>query len=226
MLYCLSQRGSQVTDKWILNAVIIIITIIIIQFLLIHPVLSNPWETASASFPLWLQLINWLKKTTHPSFIVAVQSLSCVQLFATPWAETHQAFLSLTISWSLLKSTSVGLMMPSNHLIFGSPLPVFSNESAIHIRWPKYWGFFKSPIFRTAPSFGGIYKNLRSHFNQCQTYYCKVYPRTEILMEFLDLLSGVDNEETPFMERPCIPSPLYSFLSFSFLMSLKLIPVW
>ena len=52
-------------------------------------------------------------------------------------------------------------------------------------------------------------------------YYYKVYPRTEILMEFLDLLSGVDNEETPFMERPCTLSPLYYFLSFSFLMSLN-----
>ena len=56
-------------------------------------------------------------------------------------------------------------------------------------------------------------------------YYYKVYPRTEISMEFLDLLSGVDKEETAFMERPCILSPLYYVLSFSFLMSLKLIPV-
>ena len=117
---------------WILHAVFIIITVIIIQFLLIHPVLSNPWEIASSCFPLWLQLISWLKKTTHPSFVVAVQSLSCVQLFAAPWTETDQASLSFTISWSLLKSMSIDLMMPSNHLIFSSPLlllPFLASET-------------------------------------------------------------------------------------------------
>ena len=131
-LYRLSHQGSRVTDKWILHAVIIIITIIIIQFLLTHPVLSHPWEIASPSFPLWLQLINWLKKTTHPSFVVAVQSLSCGQLFAAPWTETDQASLSFTISWSLLKSMSIDLMMPSNHLIFSSPvllLPFLASET-------------------------------------------------------------------------------------------------
>ena len=72
-----------------------------------------------------------------------------VQLFATPW--THQAFLSVTISWCLLKFMSIDLVMPSNHLIFSCPLllppsifpsiRVFSNESALRIRWPKYWSF-------------------------------------------------------------------------------------
>ena len=84
--------------------------------------------------------------------ISSVQSLSRVQLFATPWAAARQASLSFTNSQSLLKLMSV---MPSNHLILCSPLlllpsifpsiRVFSNESVIHIRWPKYWSFSISP---------------------------------------------------------------------------------
>ena len=81
----------------------------------------------------------------------SVQSLSCVQLFATPWTAAHQASLSITNSWSLPKLMSIESVMPSNHLILCHPLLllpsifpsiwVFSNESALHIRWPKYWSF-------------------------------------------------------------------------------------
>ena len=77
--------------------------------------------------------------------------LSCVRLFATPWATACQASLSITNSWSLPKLMSVESVMPSNHLILCHPLlllppiplsiRVFSNESALHIRWPKYWSF-------------------------------------------------------------------------------------
>ena len=79
------------------------------------------------------------------------QSLSRVQLFATPWTAAHQASLSITSSWSLSKLMSIKSVMPSNHLILSCPhllLPsvfasirVFSSESALHIRWPKYWSF-------------------------------------------------------------------------------------
>ena len=81
----------------------------------------------------------------------SVQSLSHVQLFVTPWTAARQASLSFTISQSLLKFISIELVMPSNHLILCHPLlllpsifpsiRVFSNESAPHIRWPKYWSF-------------------------------------------------------------------------------------
>src|SRR5574341_491514 len=82
---------------------------------------------------------------------VVVQSLSHVRLFATPRTAVHQASLSFTISHSLLKLISNELMMPSNHLILCHPLlllpsifpniRVFSNELALHIRWPKCWSF-------------------------------------------------------------------------------------
>ena len=81
----------------------------------------------------------------------SVQSLSRVRLFVTPWTAACQASLSVTNSWSLLKLMSIELVMPSNHLILFCPrlLPpsifpsirVFSNESVLCIRWPKYWSF-------------------------------------------------------------------------------------
>ena len=82
---------------------------------------------------------------------VVVQSLSRVQLFATPWTTARQASLSFTISQSLLKPMSIASVTPSNHLILCHPLlllpsifpsiRVFSNESVLRIRWPKYWSF-------------------------------------------------------------------------------------
>ena len=81
----------------------------------------------------------------------SVQLLTCVRLFATPWTAAHQAALSITNSWSLLKLVSIESVMPSNHLILCHPLlllppippstMVFSNESTLHMRWPKYWSF-------------------------------------------------------------------------------------
>ena len=81
----------------------------------------------------------------------SVQSLSRVWLFATPRTAAHQASLSITNLQSLLKLMSIVLVMPSNHLILCYPLllppsiypsiRVFSNESVLHIKWPKYWSF-------------------------------------------------------------------------------------
>ena len=81
----------------------------------------------------------------------SVQSLSHVQLFATPWTAAHQASLYITNFWSLLKLMSIESVMPYNHLVLCRPLlllpsifpniRVFSNESVLHIRWPKYWSF-------------------------------------------------------------------------------------
>ena len=89
---------------------------------------------------------------------MSVQSLSHVQLFSTPWTAACQASLSITNSWNLLKLMSIELVMPSNHLILCCPLlllpsifpsiRVFSHESALHIRWPKYGSF----SFNISPS--------------------------------------------------------------------------
>ena len=82
---------------------------------------------------------------------LSVQSLGCVQLFVTPYTAACQASLYITNSQSLLKLMSIELVMPSNYLILYDPLlplpsifpriRVFSNESALRIRWPKYWSF-------------------------------------------------------------------------------------
>ena len=81
----------------------------------------------------------------------SVQSFTHVRLFATLWTEAHQTSLSITNSWSLLRLMSIELVMPSNRLILCRPLlflpsifpsnRVFSNESVLRIKWPKYWSF-------------------------------------------------------------------------------------
>ena len=83
--------------------------------------------------------------------VVVVQSLNHVRLFVTTWTIAHQGSLSFTLSWNLLKLTSIESVMPSNHLFLYRPLlllssifpsiRVFFNESALLIRWPKYWSF-------------------------------------------------------------------------------------
>ena len=83
--------------------------------------------------------------------VSSVQSLSHIRLLVTPWTADCQASLLITNSRSLLKLMPIESVMPSNHLILCSPLPllpsifptirIFSNESALHIRWPKYWSF-------------------------------------------------------------------------------------
>ena len=90
------------------------------------------------------------------NFSASVQSLSRVQLFATPWITARQASLSITNSWSSPKLTSIESVMPSSHLILCRPLlllppippsiRVFSNQSTLRMRWPKYWSFSFSII--------------------------------------------------------------------------------
>ena len=90
--------------------------------------------------------------------VSSVQSLSRIQFFATPWIAAHQASLSINNSWSLLKLMSIESVLPSSHLILCHPLlllppippsiRVFSNESTLCMRWPKYWSF----SFNISPS--------------------------------------------------------------------------
>ena len=104
-------------------------------------------------FILYLEILQ-----SRSDYQVQVQLLSHVWLFATPWTAAHQASLSISNSQSLLKLMSIELVMPSNHLILCHPLllppsifpsiRVFSSESALRIRWPKYWSF----SFNISPS--------------------------------------------------------------------------
>ena len=105
----------------------------------------------------WVQSLGWedplgneMANNSSILTLGSVQSFSCVQLFATPWTAARQAPLSITNSRSPPKPMFIKSVMPSNHLILCCPLllppippsiKVFSNESALLIRWSKYWGF-------------------------------------------------------------------------------------
>ena len=96
-------------------------------------------------------LLSWTVNYRAFVQLSSVQLLRCVGLFATPWTAARQAPLSITNSRSLLKLRSIELVMPSNHLFLcghllllpslSPSIRVFSNESVLHIRWPKYWSF-------------------------------------------------------------------------------------
>ena len=113
---------------------------------MVHSYFSLNWGI------LTLQCINFCCAMKWISYSVSsVQSLNRVQLFVTPWTATCQASLSIANSQSLLKLMSIESVMPSNHLILCHPfllphaifpiIKVFSNESVLRIRWPKYWSF-------------------------------------------------------------------------------------
>ena len=110
----------------------------------------NPLKSLHQNCFIWTLGRNSISYGTIAVQFSSIQSLSRVQLFATPWTATCQAFLSIIDSQSLLKLTSMESVMPSNHLILCHPLlppsifpsiRIFSNESVLHIRWPKYWSF-------------------------------------------------------------------------------------
>ena len=124
----------------------------------------------------------------------SIQLLSSVQLFATPWIAARQASLSITNSRSLLKLMPIESVMPSSHLILCHPLllppippsiRVFSNESTLHMRWPKYWSF----SFSVSPS--NEHPGLIS-----------------FMMDWLDLLAVQGTQESS-------PTPQYKSINFS-----------
>ena len=121
------------------------------------------------------------------SFVLCCSSLSHVWLFATPWTAAHQASLSFAISQSLLRFMSIGPVMPLNHLILCRPLllpsifpniRVFSHESALHIRWPKYWSF----SFSIGPSnkYSGLI-SFRTDWLDLLTYMLSIGIWTKVL---------------------------------------------
>ena len=114
-----------------------------VELLILRTTLKQ--HPACSAFPFTL-----ISMVTSVQFS-SVQSLSHVQLFATPWITARQAYLSITYSWNLLKLMPIESVIPSIHLILCCPLlllfpippsiRVFSNESTLHMRWPKYWSF-------------------------------------------------------------------------------------
>ena len=118
--------------------------------------LNFAWPRSLILRLLWGPTLIILNLRVHLTLLFVVQSLkSCpTQPFATPWTAAHQTSLSFTISWTLLKLMPIESVMPSNRLILCRPLfllpsilpsiRVFSNESALPVRWPKYWSFIIS----------------------------------------------------------------------------------
>ena len=130
----------------------------------------------------------------------SVQSLSHVQLFATLLTPAHQAFPSITNSWNLLKLMSIELVIPSNHVILCRPLlllpsvfpsiRVFSNESVLCIRWPKYWSFsfsispfngysvlisFRIDWFDLLSAYGTLKSLLQHHSSKASILLCSAF---------------------------------------------------
>ena len=121
------------------------------------------WNSLAFSMIQWILPIWSLVPLPFPNWL-SVQLLSHVWLFVTPWIATHQASLSITNSQSLSKPMSIELVMPSNHLILCRLLlllprilpsiRIFSNESTLLMRWPKYWSFSLSMSFQWTPRTG------------------------------------------------------------------------
>ena len=115
---------------------------------------ATSFKSVSCAFTNRVQEHEFVDST----YVQSVQSLSCVWLFATPWTAARQVSLSITNSQSPPTPMSIESVMPSNHLILCRSLlllpsifpslRVFFNESALHIRWPKYWSF----SFNMSPS--------------------------------------------------------------------------
>ena len=126
--------------------------------------------------------------TVGPCWFSSVQSLSRVWLFATPWIAACQASLSITDSQSLLRLMSIELVMPSSHLILCCPLlllppvlpsiRVFSNESALRMRWPKYWSF----SFNISPSneYSGLISFRMDWLDLCSPRDSQVFSNTTV----------------------------------------------
>ena len=143
-------------------------------------------------------------------YIVVFQLVSCVQLFSTPWTAKSQGSLSFTISWNLLKLMSIASVMPSNHLILCRPLlllpsifpsiRVFSNESALCIRWPKYWSFtfsispsheysglisFRIDCFDLLAIEGTLKSLLQHHSSKASILWCSVFLMVQLSHQYM-----------------------------------------
>ena len=142
------------------------------------------------------------------SIISSVQSFSHVRLFATSWTAAHQASLSITNSQSLLKLMAIESVMPSNHLILCHPLlllpsifpsiRVFSNESVLCIKWPKYWSF----SFSISPS--NEHSGLISFRMDCVGSPCS--PRDSQESSLTPQFKSINSSALSFLHSPTLTS--------------------
>ena len=170
-----------------------------------------------------------------PGQFSSVQLLSRVRLFVTPCTAAHQASHSITNSWSLLKLTFIESVMPSNHLILCRPLlllpsvfpniRVFSSESLLHIRWPKYWRF----SFSISPSnnysglisfridwlvllaFQGTLNSLKHHSSKSSILWCSAFFTVQLSQPYLTSGKTIALTRWTFVSK--IMSLLFNMLS-------------
>ena len=148
--------------------------------------------------------------------------LSHVQLFGTPWTAVCQAPLSFSISWSLLKFMSIESVMLSNHLILCCPLLLlpstfpasgsFSKESALHMRWPKYWNFgicpsneysglisFRIDWFDFLVVHGTLKSLLQHHSSRASTLQCSAFFRASLIVQLVKNLPSMQETLVQFL---------------------------
>ena len=178
-------------------------------------------------------LLNIWKSTNVIHFInSSVQSLSRVRLFATPWTAARQASLSITNSRSSPKLMSIESVMPSNHLNSCHPLllpsifpsiRVFSNESALCIRWPKYWSFsFNISVHPGLISFrmdwldllavqGTLKSLLQHHSSKASIHWCSAFFIVQLSHSYMPTAKTVALTRWTFVDK--VMSPLFNMLS-------------
>ena len=166
----------------------------------------------------------------------SVQSFSHVWLFATPGTAACQALQSVTNSWSLLKLMSIKTLMPSNHLILCHPLlllpsifpsiRIFSNESVLHIRWPKYWSFnlsispcneysalisFRIDWFDLLVVQGTFKSLLQHHSLKLSVLWCSVFFTVQLSHPYMSTAKIIDLTRWTFVGK--LMSLLFNMLS-------------
>ena len=171
----------------------------------------------------------WMDRQLARWIVVAVfQSLSCVQLFATPWTAALQASLFFTTSWSLLKLMSIESVMPSNHLILCHPLllssvfssiRVFSNELALCITQPKYWNFsfnispsneysglisFRIDWFELLAAQGTL-KSLEHHNLKASVFWCSVFFTVQLSHPYVTTGKTIALTRRTFVGKVIVP---------------------
>ena len=183
--------------------------------------------------------ISRFKSDIHHTFLVyqfsSVQLLSCVWLFETSWTAAHQVSLSITNSWSPPKPIPIKSVMPSKHLILCHPLlllpsifpsiSVFSNESSLHIRWPKYWSF----SFNISPSnehpglisfrmdcldflaVQGTPKSLQHHSSKASILQCSAFFIVQLSHPYMTTGKTIALIRWTFVGK--VMSPLFNMLS-------------